>query len=129
MNPFSTRVNGPLTHSRYLSLIHQHLPQIWDAIAIVKEYPNHPTTNPQRQLLTVFKKQFEGSTWDYITKILVEMEKKRLEGKVPYEAIPGWLERWNKANPPMKAQNEGAEREGELAQSKGESSPLPQWKH
>ncbi|KAL1591979.1 hypothetical protein SLS60_011571 [Paraconiothyrium brasiliense] len=118
---------------RFYNILYKYMPQIYDNITFIKLYPTGNDVPWRRQELIDFEKQFKGLMWNYMMRLVTEMQKTRLTGAAPYTAIPGWLERWNK----VRAERAEWERkrtlcrpaqEGEAEQSKGESSPLPQWK-
>jgi hypothetical protein len=107
--------------SRYIHKIHVSMPIIYDAVMAKRHLPSHRTD--VRKANTILQKahqHFQGPSRNYVGRLLNEMAKRAKEAKVPYEAIPGWLEQSNKET------KENAE--GELEQSKGESSPFPQLK-
>ncbi|KAJ4350514.1 uncharacterized protein N0V89_009135 [Didymosphaeria variabile] len=116
-----------------MRILYQYMPKIYDAITFPKVFPNGNDVPKYRQQLVDFEQQFRGHMWDYMMRLVSEMQKARLAGQVPYTAIPGWLHKWNKERED-RAELAGintawkAARRGEPEQSKGESSPLPQWK-
>jgi hypothetical protein len=115
-----------LIPSRYMFKIHVSMPIIYDAVIAQRHLPSHhPDVIKANETLQKAHQLFQGSSRDYMGRLLNKMIKRAQEAKVPYEAIPGWLEQCNKEHLPI-ATNENVE--GEPEQSKGESSPLPQRK-
>ncbi|KAJ4299176.1 hypothetical protein N0V90_004420 [Kalmusia sp. IMI 367209] len=104
------------------------LPRIWDALKIREQMPNTQKSTMAAVFLQKMAQQYQGNRWQYITNMLSAMNKKSAEGKVPLEAIPGWLEHWLESEAQKDASRNAMAPGGEATQSQGESSPLPEWK-
>ncbi|KAL5413805.1 hypothetical protein PMIN04_009286, partial [Paraphaeosphaeria minitans] len=89
---------------------------------------HHPETLKANEAIHKIRQQFPGPPQEYMTGMFQEMVKRGKQGKVPYEAIPGWLEQWNREHAPKATNENAATRNDELELSKGESSPLPRWR-
>ncbi|KAL5386567.1 hypothetical protein PMIN02_008422 [Paraphaeosphaeria minitans] len=109
--------------------MHQAMPSLYDAVLTRHHYPSHhPETLKANEAIHKIRQQFPGPPQEYMTGMFQEMVKRGKQGKVPYEAIPGWLEQWNREHAPKATNENAATRNDELELSKGESSPLPRWR-
>ncbi|KAF2439668.1 hypothetical protein P171DRAFT_476790 [Karstenula rhodostoma CBS 690.94] len=118
-----------LIHLRLLRNIHQTMPSLYDAKMVTRHYPNdHPENIKANGTIQRIRQQFSGPAQDYMKRLFEEMIKRASQGKMAYEAIPGWLEQWNREHAPKAPKENAAVQEVEMKQSKGESSPLPQWR-
>lgn len=115
-------------HSRQRQELHQAMPTLYDAMLARHHYPSHhPEFAKASAAVDQIRRQFPEPALKYMTTMFHEMVKRGKQGKVAYEAIPGWLEQWNREHAPKAANENAATRSSELEQSKGENSPLPQW--
>ncbi|KAL5374017.1 hypothetical protein DPSP01_012251 [Paraphaeosphaeria sporulosa] len=112
-----------------LHKMHQAMPSLYDAVLTRHHYPSHHLEHLKaNEAIHKIRQQFPGPPQEYMTGLFQEMVRRGKQGKVPYEAIPGWLDQWNIEHAPKATNENAATQKAELEQSNGENSPLPQWR-
>ncbi|KAF1972758.1 hypothetical protein BU23DRAFT_568946 [Bimuria novae-zelandiae CBS 107.79] len=74
---------------QHLRRIHERMPIVYDALNLMHNSPAHPKAQKANEFIESFQRSLKAPTGKYVTMLLDKMNKKRAEGKVPYEAISG----------------------------------------